>query len=79
MEEVRFTGSPTYSENGTYYVPRPASFNYTGDPSPELDMAWEKLYWGIPPGKPYITSTVITFYIYRSLRDHVRGGSQGPL
>lgn len=35
-----------YSENGTYYVPHPASINYTADPSPELDKAWEELTWG---------------------------------
>ncbi|RAO70689.1 uncharacterized protein BHQ10_006701 [Talaromyces amestolkiae] len=46
LEEVRFTGGPMYSENGTYYVPHPASINYTADPSPELDRAWEELTWG---------------------------------
>jgi hypothetical protein len=35
-----------YSENGTYYVPHPAAINYTADPSPELDRAWEELTWG---------------------------------
>lgn len=46
LEEVRFTGGPMYSENGTYYVPHPAAINYTADPSPELDAAWEELTWG---------------------------------
>ena len=38
-----------YSENGTYYVPHPAAINYTADPSPELDRAWEELTWGRMP------------------------------
>ncbi|CRG91662.1 hypothetical protein PISL3812_08712 [Talaromyces islandicus] len=46
IEEVTFTGGPMYSENGTYYVPHPAAINYTADPSPELDRAWEELTWG---------------------------------
>lgn len=46
IEEVIFTGSPTFAENGTYYVPHPSPINYTADPSPELDRAWDELTWG---------------------------------
>jgi hypothetical protein len=44
-----------YSENGTYYVPHPASINYTADPSRELDRAWEELTWGMKRHQTHAT------------------------
>lgn len=47
VEQVRFTGGPAYSEEGEMYIPNPAKVKYVGDPTPEIDQAWEKLIAGM--------------------------------
>lgn len=66
-----------YSENGTYYVPHPAAINYTADPSPELDRAWEELTWGRSTKKPYKRNQ--TSDRSRSLRCSERARGKGCL
>jgi len=46
LEIVTFTGSPVFHENGTFYVPRPGQKQYIGEPSAEIDAAWDELTWG---------------------------------
>lgn len=46
IEEVRFTGSPAFDLDNNYFVPHPDPIQYVGEPSPEIDRAWEKLTWG---------------------------------
>ena len=44
LEEVTFTGTPMFTENGTMSMP-PSP--YVGEPSPEIDEAWDALISGI--------------------------------
>ncbi|KAH8760338.1 hypothetical protein F5883DRAFT_606203 [Diaporthe sp. PMI_573] len=46
VENIRFTGSPVFDENGTYWIPNPGSIKYIGEPSPEIDQNWEDATWG---------------------------------
>jgi hypothetical protein len=48
VENIRFTGSPVFDENGTYWIPNPGSIKYIGEPSPEIDQNWEDATWGEP-------------------------------
>jgi hypothetical protein len=70
-----------YSENGTYYVPHPAAINYTADPSPELDRAWEELTWGRSPpkSKQKAVQKEQTSDRSRPLRCSERAGGKGCL
>ncbi len=43
---VTFTGGPAYDENGIMFVPNPGDVDYIGDPSDEVDDAWENLITG---------------------------------
>lgn len=49
VESVRFTGSPSWKLNdkndteAIAYVPNPGPINYAGEPSEEVDAAWEAL------------------------------------
>ena len=50
LEQVRFTGSPQFSPNGTMShkpfdpsISWPENVHYFGEPSPEIDENWEKL------------------------------------
>ncbi|KAH8807268.1 hypothetical protein F5884DRAFT_880154 [Xylogone sp. PMI_703] len=45
-EQVVFTGSPAFDLDLNYYVPHPDPIKYVGDPSPDIDNAWEELTWG---------------------------------
>ncbi|KAK4444366.1 hypothetical protein QBC34DRAFT_360343 [Podospora aff. communis PSN243] len=45
-EIVTFTGAPVFMENGTFYVPNPGDKTYIGEPSPEIDEAWEEITAG---------------------------------
>lgn len=45
-EQVQFTGSPAFDPDQNYYVPHPDPITYIGNPSPEIDEAWEVLTWG---------------------------------
>lgn len=49
-EERMFVGSPRFREDGTEYVPAPADgkprTQYVGDPSEEIDDAWDVLHQG---------------------------------
>lgn len=45
-EQVRFTGSPAFDLENNYFVPNPDPITYVGDPSPEVDRAWDELTWG---------------------------------
>jgi hypothetical protein len=49
-EERVFQGSPRFLEDGTEYVPGPADGKprpqYVGDPSEEIDNAWDRLHQG---------------------------------
>lgn len=46
-EQVKFTGSPAFDDDLNYIVPHPDSITYVGEPSPEIDMAWEELSDGM--------------------------------
>ncbi|KAK6080490.1 hypothetical protein SCUP515_03509 [Seiridium cupressi] len=50
IEERVFQGSPRFTENGTEYVPEPADgkprTQYVGDPTKEIDAAWDRLHEG---------------------------------
>jgi hypothetical protein len=46
LERVTFTGSPSYLPNGQVYVPNPGPIKYVGDPTPEMDAAWDALTAG---------------------------------
>ena len=46
MKQVRFTGSPAFTDDGTFYVPNPGPVQYVGLPSPEIDEAWHQLTKG---------------------------------
>jgi hypothetical protein len=50
IEERLFQGSPRFMENGTEYVPEPTDgkprTRYVGDPSEEIDNAWDRLHQG---------------------------------
>ena len=46
METVTFTGAPVFMENGTFYVPNPGKTKFVGQPSPEIDEAWEEITAG---------------------------------
>ena len=50
LEQVRFTGSPQFDENGQMHhkpwdedTPWPENVRYFGEPSPEIDENWRKL------------------------------------
>ncbi|RDW72831.1 hypothetical protein BP6252_06738 [Coleophoma cylindrospora] len=43
IKQVRFTGSPGFTENGTFYVPNSGPVQYVGLPTPEIDEAWHEL------------------------------------
>lgn len=50
LEKVRFTGSPHFYYNGTPWrqpvdesAPWPENVRYFGEPSPEIEVNWEKL------------------------------------
>jgi hypothetical protein len=50
LEQVRFTGSPQFSPNGSMShkpfdpsISWPENVHYFGEPSPEIDANWEKL------------------------------------
>ena len=50
LQEVTFTGTPKFFENGTSYTdevdrnaPWPNNETYFGTPSDEIDAAWDKL------------------------------------
>ena len=43
---VTFTGGPAYDENGIMFVPNPGDVDYIGEPSDEVDDAWESLIAG---------------------------------
>jgi hypothetical protein len=47
IEEVMFTGSPIFEENGTYWTPNVNPVNFVGEPSPEIDKNWDDLTWGM--------------------------------
>lgn len=47
MKQVRFTGGPAYTENGSFYIPNPGKIKYVGVPTPEIDEAWEHITKGI--------------------------------
>lgn len=50
IEERLYQGSPRFLEDGTEYVPSPADgkprTQYVGDPSEEIDNAWDRLHQG---------------------------------
>jgi hypothetical protein len=46
LELKSFTGAPAYSADGDMIVPHQDPVKYTGLPSPEIDMAWDKLVDG---------------------------------
>lgn len=46
LEMKSFTGAPAYSADGDMIVPHQDPVKYTGMPSPEIDMAWDKLVDG---------------------------------
>ncbi len=50
IEERVFQGSPRFLDDGTEYVPEPADgkprTQYVGDPSEEIDNAWNRLHQG---------------------------------
>lgn len=50
IEERQFQGSPHFLEDGTEYVPDLADgkprTQYVGDPSKEIDNAWDRLHEG---------------------------------
>lgn len=48
VEQVHFTGGPAFHADGKLYIPNPPKVNYVGQPSPEVDQAWEELIWGMP-------------------------------
>ena len=43
VEQVIFNGSPSFTEDGRIFIPNPGPVKYVGDPSPEIDEAWEYL------------------------------------
>lgn len=51
IEERLFQGSPRFLEDGTEYVPDSADgkprTQYVGDPSDEIDSAWDRLHQGL--------------------------------
>lgn len=49
VEQTRFTGSPSFHENGTMWIPHPEPKLYVGDPEihPEIDKNWDDLTWGM--------------------------------
>ncbi|KAH8680834.1 hypothetical protein BX600DRAFT_504586 [Xylariales sp. PMI_506] len=46
--ETRFNGSPSFTADGTIFIPNPDPIRYVGDPSlhPEIDENWDKLTYG---------------------------------
>ena len=46
MKQVRFTGSPAFTDNGSFYVPNSGPVQYVGAPTPEIDEAWHQLTKG---------------------------------
>ncbi|MCJ1355237.1 MAG: hypothetical protein MMC33_005228 [Icmadophila ericetorum] len=46
VEQVKFTGSPAFTENTTYWVPNPGPKKYVGNPSAEIDANWDAITWG---------------------------------
>ena len=47
LEQVTFTGGPSFTPNGTMYIPHPPKVQYVGEPRPEIDDAWEELTSGM--------------------------------
>lgn len=45
LEEVRFTGGIKENKEGFYREIDPSQPQYVGAPSPEIDKAWEDLYF----------------------------------
>ncbi|KAI8633234.1 hypothetical protein F5Y19DRAFT_490409 [Xylariaceae sp. FL1651] len=46
MEVITFTGDLDWDDNGTLVRTHPGSIEYVGNPSPEIDAAWEHLIFG---------------------------------
>ena len=48
VEQLTFTGSPSFDENGETFIPNPDPVKYIGDPIqyPEIDSNWDNLTWG---------------------------------
>jgi hypothetical protein len=48
MVRTRFTGAPSFDQNGEPYIPHPDPLRYVGDPVkyPEIDKNWNKLVFG---------------------------------
>ena len=47
VEQIKFTGSFEYDENGTLYRTfEPGKTQYVGEPNSEIDAAWEALVEG---------------------------------
>ncbi|KAJ8132760.1 hypothetical protein O1611_g860 [Lasiodiplodia mahajangana] len=46
MQVIRFTGDLDWDENGTLIRTHPGPIEYVGDPTPEIDAAWEHLIFG---------------------------------
>lgn len=40
---MKFNGGPAFYDNGTLYIPNPDAIKYVGEPSAEIDKAWEDL------------------------------------
>jgi hypothetical protein len=45
-EEVQFNNGPTFSDNGTFYIPHPADVDSFSNPGRVVDIAWQDLVWG---------------------------------
>lgn len=60
IDSVKFTGSPSWKLNNNNdteaiaYVPNPGSINYAGEPSEEIDAAWETLLRCILSGSLHV-------------------------
>ncbi|KAM0803874.1 hypothetical protein BDR22DRAFT_886178 [Usnea florida] len=46
VQQVRFTGSPSFYDNNTMYIPNPDPVQYVGEPSALVDQNWDTLTWG---------------------------------
>lgn len=48
IQHVRFDGSPSFTEEGEEYVPEhPGKPRYVGEPSDEVDEAWNQITKGV--------------------------------
>lgn len=72
-KQVQFTGSPAFDADENYFVPHPDPIKYVGEPSEEIDRAWEDITWGMT--MEAVPSSSVNLLHIRSLHSHYQGRS----